>query len=142
MHHHLFLFHWHPDEVDFLAAPLRAAGYRVSVEAEDGARGCRRIVAEPPSIVLIYLSRLPSHGIRTAAHLQERPSTRAIPVIFVGGEPEKVQSARAKVPSAQFIRPDQLFESLHSLLPPSPETPSQTKHDIRTEGIKLPFTNY
>src|SRR5688572_6503983 len=84
----LFLFHWHAAEAEQLAAPLRAQGWQVDVEAQDGARGSSAVKATLPDAVVIYLRRLPSHGRETAEALRSSKATRAVPIIFVDGEGE------------------------------------------------------
>jgi CheY-like chemotaxis protein len=108
----LFLIHWNQSEAEELAQPLREAGWHVELEAEDGARAGQSIKQNLPDAVAIYLTRLPSHGAHTAAYLRETKSTRDIPVIFVGGTPEKIEAAKAKVPDALYINDGELIEAL------------------------------
>ncbi|HEU4342310.1 MAG TPA: DNA-3-methyladenine glycosylase I [Candidatus Binatia bacterium] len=81
-------------------------------EYEDGARGGSAIKQNPPDAVVIYLTRLPSHGRATAEYLTQTKSTRSIPLIFVGGEGEALEKTRTKIPGGIFIQQDQLQETL------------------------------
>ena len=111
----IFLIHWHSTEAAQLAAPLQAEGWAVAVEVEDGARAATRIRDKPPDAVVIFHTRLPSHGRATAAHLAEQKATRAVPIIFVGGQGEALEKTRAKLPHAAYIAPEALIHTLKTL---------------------------
>ncbi len=113
----LFLIHWNHDEAEALAAPLRAAGWTVEIESEDGERGARRALEAHPQAVLIYLTRLPSHGRRTGQYLRSKRSQVELPIFFVGGDPEKVAQAKKEVPEARFLDTDELPAALAELPP-------------------------
>lgn len=66
-------------------AMLRSAGYEV-LEAENGARGIERAVAEHPDLVLLDVVMPELDGFETLRFLKARPETRAIPVIMVTTE--------------------------------------------------------
>lgn len=102
------LVHWNADEVQELAAPLRAAGWRVQVENFE----LKDLKAKPPVAVLISLRRLPSHGREVADALWYTKWGRAIPIVFFDGAPEKVEATRKRFPTAQFAT----WEDLPSLL--------------------------
>jgi hypothetical protein len=65
-----------------------------------------------PDVVIIDLSRLPSHGREVAVWLRGRKATRHVPLIFVDGEPEKVERVRELLPDALFIGLAQLRATL------------------------------
>lgn len=111
----LLLIHWNSEEAEAYAEALLAQGWRVDVEAEDGARAAKAIKAAPPQAVLIYLTRLPSHGRATAAHLAESKATRTIPIIFVGGEGEALAKTKAALPRASYLSADELAAHLEAL---------------------------
>ena len=111
----LFLVHWNAAEAEQLAEGLRAEGWQVDVEAEDGQRACRRILADLPLAVLVSLARLPSHGRKTAAYLRTRPGGATLPILFVGGTGETRQKTLEAVPDARFMSPDGLTEALNNL---------------------------
>ena len=108
----IFLIHWNKAEVEAYAKTLRDWGWDVDFEYEDGARGGNAIKLNPPAAVVIYHTRLPSHGRATAEYLAQAKSTRAIPLIFVGGEGEALEKTKAKIPDAKFISEAQLEKSL------------------------------
>lgn len=111
---HLFLVHWNQAEAEQYAEALRALGWRVDVEAEDGARAAKAIKADPPNVLVIYHTRLPSHGRATAAHLAEAKATWDIPVIFVGGEGQALEKTKAALAQAIFLAPEDLAETLRT----------------------------
>jgi DNA-binding response OmpR family regulator len=108
----LALFHWNAKEAAGLARALRADGWKVDVESEDGARGGRAVLAFPPDAVVIYLARLPSHGRETAHWLRSSKAGRNIPILFVDGTPEAVENTRAKVTGAVFTTAGRLATAL------------------------------
>ena len=103
-----FLIHWKKEELAPKVELLRSLGYTVATEHEDGARAGKVIIQSPPDVIVIYLTRLPSHGSATAEYLAERKSTRHIPIVFVGGEPEKVAKVKEKVPSAIYTNEEKV----------------------------------
>jgi DNA-binding response OmpR family regulator len=111
----LFLIHWNAPEAEQLAKPLCAKGWNVEIEAEDGARASKRIKETQPAAVVIYLTRLPSHGRETAAYLQATKAPRHIPIIFVDGAGEALEKTKAKVPDATY-RTSEGSSTLPSLL--------------------------
>ena len=112
----IFLVHWNKAEAGVLAEGLRQSGWTVEVEAKDGARAYRRMREAPPRAVVVYLTRLPSHGVRTAQALLTTARTRAVPVLFVGGSGEALAKAKAKVPGAIFVAADGVASGLQRLI--------------------------
>jgi hypothetical protein len=111
----MFLFHWNEGEARTLAAAHRAAGWRVETESSDGARGGKRVVSDPPDAIVVYLTRLPSHGRETAHGIRSYKATKTTPILFVGGAGEAVAKTRAKVPDARFVSERALPRALASL---------------------------
>ena len=90
----IVLIHWKPEEAKPQAAGLRRAGHEVRVMAPNGAPDLRALRADPPDALVIDLGRLPSQGRAVAIALRQQTATRAVPLVFVGGQPE--QTARVK----------------------------------------------
>jgi DNA-binding response OmpR family regulator len=111
----LFLIHWNLPEAEAYAETLRGWGWEVDFEYEDGARGGKAIKENPPDAVVIYHTRLPSHGRATAEYVAEAKATREIPFIFVGGQGEALDKTKAKIPGATFIEETDLKKTLDSL---------------------------
>ena len=71
-----------PDAVLILAKTLLARGYRV-ITAENGLQAINLAKAETPDLILLDILMLDMDGTQVAAALQEDPTTRDIPVIFL-----------------------------------------------------------
>lgn len=110
----LFLFCWNEAEAEEAAKQLRASGWGVDLEWEDGARGGAAVKAAPPDAVLFYLSRLPSHSRATAEYLAGTKSTRHLPLIFVGGAEDDVAKTKAKFPNGIFASQEGLADILQN----------------------------
>ena len=99
----LFLIHWNETEAEELSAMYDPYDWAVDFEFEDGARAGEAIKEIQPDVIVIYLSRLPSHGRETAHALKSIKATKHIRVIFVGGKDEAVEKTKAKVPDAIYV---------------------------------------
>jgi CheY-like chemotaxis protein len=108
----LFLIHWNQAEAEDYARELVDSGWEVVIEAKDGRRAYESIKSDPPVVVVIYLTRLPSHGRETAHALRSYKSLREIPIIFIGGQGELLQKTKAKIPDAVYS----METELHRLL--------------------------
>jgi len=95
------LVHWKEAEGRARAGELRAAGLRVDYEGHAPA-ALAALKDEPPDVVAIDLTRLPSHGREIAWSLRQSKKTRHIPLVFIGGAPEKVARIQKELPDATF----------------------------------------
>jgi DNA-binding response OmpR family regulator len=107
----LFIFHWNPPEADLLARNLRAANWRVDVECEDTTRARRRIKERPPDAVVISLARSPVYGLEFACALRASKMVN-LPIVFLDGKDETIQTAKTRVPAAIFTTSGELAEIL------------------------------
>ena len=96
------LIHWNAAEAREKAERIRAAGYRVSYGPFAGPESMKALRAEPPDAVVIDLSRLPSQGRDIGLWLRSAKATRSVPLVFVGGEAEKVERTRKLLPDAEY----------------------------------------
>ena len=97
----VYLIHWKQDEARERAQLIEAAGY--SVDASPFTSGLlRQMRDDPPAAVVIDLSRLPSHGREVAMALRQYKGTRAVPIVFVGGQPDKVVRVKELLPDAKY----------------------------------------
>ena len=71
-----------PDAVLILARTLLARGYRVTT-AKSGLQAINLAKAEKPDLILLDILMPDMDGMQVAATLQEDPTTRDIPVIFL-----------------------------------------------------------
>jgi hypothetical protein len=118
----LILVHWHADEAEELAKPLRAAGWIVRM----GVFEIKDLKASPPVALLISLRRLPSHGREIADAVRFTKWGRAMPIVFFDGEPDKVEATRRKFPAAQFTTWEALPHVLEKLVRDQAATDGQS----------------
>jgi CheY-like chemotaxis protein len=111
----LFLVHWNHLEAQKYARTLIESGWDVLFEAEDGGRAYQTIKSSSPAVIVIYLTRLPSHGRETAHAIRTNKSIREIPIIFVGGQGEALEKTQAKIPEAIFLAETELMDHLERL---------------------------
>lgn len=96
------LIHWNAEEAAERAARLRAAGFEADFAAPKGGAQLRDLATRPPDAVVIDLHRLPSAGRDIGLWLRKQASTRRIPLVFAGGDPEKVARIKALLPDATY----------------------------------------
>lgn len=115
----LFYVHWNDGEALETVRTLRGAGHEVAYNSQSGPGNpnWKQLRASLPDLLIISLERLPSHGRHLAEWFWEAKSRREVPILFVGGKPEKVAGVREAVPEACFTSPDDLDAALTELLP-------------------------
>lgn len=114
------LVHWHADEAEALAAPLREGGHPVRVVSGSWAGGLSWLRDDPPRAMVISLRRLPSHGREVAAALTSTRWGRRIPLVFLDTPEEKQSAFREQFPGAAFLGPEELSVWLNGWqLPPA-----------------------
>jgi len=136
------LIHWKASEAAALLAALRAAGHAVDYDEKLSSGGFRAIRESPPDVFAIDLSRLPSHGREVATFFRGQRATRHIPIVFVGGAPDKVEAIRMLLPDAVYCAPGRLRSALRAALanrPASPVVPAQmmARYASRSAAQKL-----
>jgi len=57
-----------------------------------GSKGFPGIRENPPDVIVIDLTRMPSYGKVMGAMLRESKAMRAIPLVFIKGDPRKQRS--------------------------------------------------
>lgn len=96
------LIHWKPAEAASDAAVLRGAGHRVDVRAPQGAVALRAFRESTPDLFIIDLTRLPSQGRDVGLFLRQQTATRHVPLVFAGGDPDKVARTKQTLPDAVY----------------------------------------
>jgi hypothetical protein len=137
------LFHWKPAEAQEAIASLRAGGYQVIYSEKSQSPSVVQIKADAPVAIVIDLSRLPSHGRYVGIWVRGSKSTRNIPLVFVGGEREKVSKIRQEIPDATYTSQAQLIQALQKMKPPlHPVVPKSivVADPARTTAQKLGIT--
>jgi CheY-like chemotaxis protein len=123
------LIHWKPEEAEERAERLRAVGYAVDAAPLSGAF-LRELRADPPAAVVIDLSRLPAQGRDVGAALRQSKSTRHIPLVFVDGEPAKVERVRKLLPDAVYTPWNRIRSSLNRAITQPPAKPVATRSTL------------
>ena len=126
------LFHWKAKEAEPLIAKLRAAGYEVVHNAETQSPSVREITESGAVAVVIDLSRLPSHGRYVGAWLRGSKSTRHIPLVFVGGEAEKVAAIQKHLPDAVYASLAGIGTALKNAIAHPPSDPVVPRQMMET----------
>ncbi len=60
------------------------------------------MAAEPPRAFVVDLTRSPSSGRDLALWLRQRAATRHVPLVFAGGDEDKVRAIRTLLPDATY----------------------------------------
>ena len=115
--HRVRLFHWRADEAKPLIAALRAGGYTVDYPGDKANGSWRSLRENSPYAAIIDLTRLPSHGRYVGAEIRATKSLRHIPIVFVDGDPEKVESIRKDLPDAVYTSRSRLVPALKRVKP-------------------------
>jgi CheY-like chemotaxis protein len=134
------LFHWKAQEAVPLIAELEAAGFSVDYEEQLSSSSFRRVRESQPHAFVVDLSSRPAHGREVAIALRGHKVTRHVPIIFVNGQPEKVEGVRRMLPDATYATGARLIPTLRRAKPVSkPLIPSQMmdRYAGRTTAQKL-----
>jgi len=99
--HAIRVIHWKKAEARDRIAALRKAGYRVVCE-DFSMVVLRAMRQKPPDAVIIDLTRLPAQGRDVAISIRQYKPLRTTPIVFVEGEPSKVEQIRQHLPDAVF----------------------------------------
>ena len=116
------LIHWKAEEAEEKIAKLRAAGYEVDYGETNNA-ALRAWRDNPPVAFVIDLSRLPLQGRDVAMALRGYKNTRHTPLIFVEGEPEKIERIKVNLPDAVYTSWSRIRSSLKSAIARPPADP-------------------
>lgn len=118
--------HCKPAEAGPLIETLRRAGHEVRHDGADGGIVYKAIRTWLPDVVVIDLSRLPSHGRGLATALRGSKLTRQIPIVFAGGAPDKIEIVRKALPDAIYASAETVVRAVAGAKPPAaPVVPPQ-----------------
>jgi hypothetical protein len=96
------IVHWKAAEAEPLLRACRAAGHEVEYDLLDLPDTARKVRSTLPEALVIDLSVRPAAGRQLAFAIRHTKYTRWIPLVFVDGEPEKVDAIRAHLPDAVY----------------------------------------
>ncbi len=126
------LFHWKSTEAGTLIAKLRAAGFEAVHNAETQSPSVRELKESGVVAVVVDLSRLPSHGKYVGAWVRGSKSTRHLPLVFVGGEAEKVAAIKKQIPDAVYSSVAGVGAALKKAIARPPRDPVVPKQMMET----------
>ena len=104
------------------AERLRAAGHEVETGPVEPA-ALKALRAAPPDAAVIDLTGAFSFGRDIALWLRQAKATRAVPIVFVDGDPEKLERLRALLPDATFAVRGRIAATLKKALARVPADP-------------------
>jgi hypothetical protein len=116
------LIHWKASEAGEKVEFLHNAGYKVAFSLLDQ-DSLRQMRQDPPAAFVIDLDRLPSQGRDFALGIRIHKATRNVPLVFVGGELEKVKGIKGLLPDAVYTQWDQMEDSLRKAIDSPPTDP-------------------
>ncbi len=131
------LIHWDAAEARDRIERLTALGWRVEHDRLDEPQLRKALREDPPALFVVDLTRRPATGLEIGVALRRGRTTRASPLVFVGGEPEKVERVRSVLPDATFTTWERIGAALHAALRSSPATPIVPKDTIAFAGTPL-----
>lgn len=136
--HRVRLIHWNEEEAKEPIARLRAAGYRVEVQLPRPGM-LREMRENLPAAIVIDLGRLPSHGRDVGLGFRLSKATRHVPLVFVGGEAEKVERVRQRLPDAVYTTWSRIGPSLKRAIARPPANPVVPESNLAGySGTPLP----
>lgn len=109
--------HWKAAEAAACLNVLERAGFETEYDETVDFALMRKWREDPPWAFVIDLSRLPSRGREIAIALRQSKKTRAIPIVFCEGAPEKVQPIREILPDAAYCTTHELAKTLKRVRP-------------------------
>lgn len=119
------LIHWNAAEGAERLPILQKAGYQSVCVTPVNGNHLHPIRDDPPEVIVIDLTRLPSLGREVGLALRRYRSTRTVPLVFAGGTPEKVERVRKELPDALFTSWEEIGQVLRRT--PGAQVSSSTK---------------
>jgi hypothetical protein len=95
------VLHFNPPNLDKRLA--RLSGLAVETVTPKGSADLKPLRERPPDVFVVDLDRRPSEGRSVAVQLRRYVSTRAVPIVFAGGEEEQVARVRNVLPDAAYV---------------------------------------
>lgn len=117
------LIHWNSEEAKKRAKHLEKIGYKVVYKLPTGPAFLRDLGKDPPVVVVIDLSRLPSQGRNIALALRHQKTSRYLPLVFVKGKTEKVENIKKHLPDAVYTTWGKIQTALKQAIAHPPKDP-------------------
>ncbi len=120
------LFCWDAAQAQLRAREIRRAGYRVEIGVVDPA-ALRELRMRPPEAVIIDLTRAPAQGRDVGIYLRHYKTTRWVPIVFVGGDRDKVAAIKKHLPDAVYTLWKTVVRDLGCAISNPPTRPAAVK---------------
>ncbi len=117
------LIHWNKAEARQKAKIFERAGYQVNCETIHGPDDIRRLRRNPPDVLVIDLSRLPSQGRDLALTFRQFKTTRNVPIVFVEGDPQKLVQIKKLLPDAFYSKWEMITDTVKTAISSPPKNP-------------------
>ena len=125
------LVHFDEDEGLERRKQLEALGFDAAFDFDGGLMLVTKLIKSTlPDAVVIDLSRIPSHGRAVAQSVREAKYSRHVPLVFVGGEPDKVKRTRQLIPDAVYTTWGRIKTSLPKAIAKPPKNPIAPNHNL------------
>jgi CheY-like chemotaxis protein len=121
--HRVRLIHWNEDEGRERQKQLRALGFDVQFDCIDGSATIKKLRADTPDAVVIDMTRMPSHGREVGRVLRMTKASRHWPLVFVDGEPAKIEVTKALLPDATYTSWSRVKTALTRAIARPPQSP-------------------
>ncbi|UCD04924.1 MAG: DUF3052 family protein [candidate division WOR-3 bacterium] len=118
----VLLFHKKPAEISEELHALKDSGYRVEV-VDTSPVVLRSMREKPPDAVIIDLTHAPSGGRDVGIYVRHYKTTRNVPIVFAGGEPEKVVKIRKHIPDAVYTGWNAVRRAVKQAIAQPPSSP-------------------
>ena len=126
----VLIIHRDPAEAAALAVRPSREGFETTAYSHRGTSGFRYIRENPPDAIIIDLTSLPSYGKAIGALLREHKGTRMIPLVFIEGDPEKMEPVRELFPDAVFTTWPRIGPALRKA----------TRHPVENPAVPEPWS--
>ncbi len=120
--HKIFLIHLKEEAAREQIKRLQVLGFKVDYENFSRSVG-KKLGETPPDAILIDLDHIPSAGRDIGLGLRKNKATRVIPLVFVGGEPSKVDRVQELLPDATYAQWGSITNSLEHAINHPPGDP-------------------
>ena len=134
----ILIVHWNEKEAKDHARILKELGHKARLLCDSEKPNLVAVRESPPDLFVIDLARLPSHGREIAGYFRRGKSTRNVPILFVGGDAERIASARKLIPDATFCDWEKIRISIAKAIKNAPKAPVVPSTMAGYSGAPLP----
>jgi hypothetical protein len=132
------LIHWNAAQAEERATKLEAKGYDVDFTPLDPGN-MKTLRADPPDLVVIDLSRIPSQGRDFGIWLRKTKAARNVPIVFVDGDPKTATNVKKYLPDATYTSWSRISSALKRAIADRPKDPVVPKSMMAAySGTPLP----